>query len=63
MEGGVFPGVDAMVAVRIELRFKLFVGCNQRRYHVVGILRMDIVVGHAMDDQQPAFQFSGVVDG
>ena len=62
METGVLPRIDTVVAVWVELRLKLFVGAHQGCHHVVGILWVNIVIGHTANNQQLAFQLCCMVN-
>ena len=49
------PTMYAMVLVGIDPRVKLLIRLNQRIDHFHGILKMNIVIGRGMNDQELPF--------
>ena len=51
----VSPG-DAVISVRVDLHFKLFVGLHKGFGIFHGVAEVDVVVGHSVDKEQSSLQ-------
>lgn len=63
MHSCIFPGVNAMIRIGIQHQLEILVGSHQCGDQVVGILRVHVIVGHAMDEHEFTLEFFHVVDG
>ena len=55
--------VDIVIAVRVDLHFKLLVGLHEGFAHFVGIAHVYVVIGCAVDEQEVAVKLGGAADG